>query len=272
MIDETDVRLARRLHVGAIVAAYEQTERDVRRSFELASGAERALNEAFGLKDDLRLEGDCWHRLPFDDVELTLTKLRRRVWGILVDRLELRRMMSIAAWEALDKQIREADVVPEITVASLNAMVKQFHDALPEMLEAAVEEVFNWLRPPGSHYKTNTELEIGERVVLEGMVERGFTYWRLKYSDRDAHLTALENVFTALDGKGQVTKGHYSEISEAIQRTARTERECRGETEYFAFRGFMRGTLHLRFKRLDLLKRLNEIAGGKRLRPRAAAE
>lgn len=39
-----------------------------------------------------------------------------------------------------------------------------------------------------------------------------------------------------------------------------------GETEMFAFRCFRNGNLHLRFKRLDLLKRLNEIAGGQNFR------
>jgi len=39
-----------------------------------------------------------------------------------------------------------------------------------------------------------------------------------------------------------------------------------GETDYFAFRCFKNGNLHLIFKRPDLVRRLNQIAGGKRLR------
>lgn len=40
-----------------------------------------------------------------------------------------------------------------------------------------------------------------------------------------------------------------------------------GETDLFAFRCCANGNLHLRFRRLDLLARFNQIAGGRRLRP-----
>ena len=38
------------------------------------------------------------------------------------------------------------------------------------------------------------------------------------------------------------------------------------ETPYFKGRVFSNGNMHLEFKRRDLLKRLNQIAGGRRLR------
>ena len=39
-----------------------------------------------------------------------------------------------------------------------------------------------------------------------------------------------------------------------------------GETEYLRFRCFRNRNLHLEFKRLDLVAKLNAIAGGMRLR------
>lgn len=86
--------------------------------------------------------------------------------------------------------------------------------------------------------------------------------WHLHYR-RNAEATALEKVFLALDGKGMVTRTHHSDLYQAIV-------ECGedgiGETDYFAFRCFKNGNLHLTFKRPDLVRRLNQIAGGKRLR------
>jgi hypothetical protein len=39
-------------------------------------------------------------------------------------------------------------------------------------IEEAVQEVFEYLRPRNSRYKTNTEFEIGKRVILSWAVER----------------------------------------------------------------------------------------------------
>lgn len=49
----------------------------------------------------------------------------------------------------------------------------------------------------------------------------------------------------------------------ALQESER-RRDCPvyAETEYFKVRGFLKGTTHLEFKRLDLLDELNRIAGG----------
>jgi len=49
-------------------------------------------------------------------------------------------------------------------------------------------------------------------------------------------------------------------------------REGRGETPLFRFKAFRNQNVHLEFKRLDLLKRFNQIAGGRRLKPKACAE
>jgi hypothetical protein len=107
-------------------------------------------------------------------------------------------------------------------------------------------------------------------VVLGYVVERWEKYvrsWRVNYT-AEQRLTALENVFTALDGRGQITKSHYSQIHNVVHAEGF---DGAGETEYFRFRVFQNGNLHLWFKRPDLLARFNALAGG-RLRPAEAAE
>lgn len=89
----------------------------------------------------------------------------------------------------------------------------------------------------------------------------------MRYGGPEERLSALENVFTSLDGRGSVTKNYYSAISTAIKAAPKAE-TCQGETPYFAFRGFRNGNLHLRIKRLDLLARFNRMAGGANLRPK----
>jgi len=140
-------------------------------------------------------------------------------------------------------------------------------DLVQEGFAAAVQEVFEWLRPRRTRfnrYKTNTELEVGRRAIIPFVV--GLRYcgdgFDVGYR-QEANLTALENVFSGLDGQGEIRKGYYSLLSGAIKQAGI---DGRGETDYFRFRACRNGNLHLEFKRLDLLQRFNEIAGGARLR------
>lgn len=263
-------QLTKRLSVSELVPVWQQAERDIRAAFAIIARAERELNAAFTLDAtcglQVRARRNC--QVDFNDPDEPLLELRRGIWSCLIDRLELRRMMSMAAWKELDKQLDGKDI-PEITEATVQAMVEQYSSQLPAMLEAAVVEVFEWLRPPRSRFKTNTELEIGKRVCLEGVIDT----FGLSFGDRrlkiqyhyEQHFIALENVLYALDGRGQISKTHYSALADAIRNAGYP---CSGETEYFKFRGFKNRALHLEFKRLDLLDKFNRIAGGARLRPK----
>lgn len=261
--------LVRRLSVAEIVSVYEREEAKVRQAFALLASAEDSLNATFSLGEHRSISiHDSYNRtLNFADVDSCLESLRRNVWSTLVDRLELRRMMSIRAWEELDEKIRRGEV-PEINHATVSAMVHQFESQLPQMLEEAVVEVFNFLRPRQSEFKTNSEFEIGRKVIMTWAVSRKWSGAGFEVDYRyQPELTALENVFTALDGKGSITKTHYSALSNAIKAST----DGRGETEYFRFKCFKKHTLHIEFLRPDLVKRLNQIAGGMRLRGGRAA-
>lgn len=67
-------------------------------------------------------------------------------------------------------------------------------------------------------------------------------------------LLAIDSVMRVLDGRTPIQNRH-GELAEAIGRGDT-------ETEYFKFKCFKNGNLHLEFKRLDLVQRLNQIATG----------
>lgn len=253
---------------AALVASWVQASRDIRAGFALIDEATERLNLAY-TEGGNRAVGIQTHAeyVRWSEPEYHLTGMRRELWRVLVERLEIRRFMSVKAWEELTKEIAKGEC-PDITEEAVSAMVAQFSDRASAMLEDAVCEVFNVLRPPNSRYTRNSEYEVPRRVALTWILDSwhaksfGASPLRPRYESEQT-LTALENVFTSLDGKGSVTKGHVSALSEAIRRTMRGEL---GATEYFEFRGYANGALHLTFLRADLLARFNQIAGGKRLR------
>ena len=74
-------------------------------------------------------------------------------------------------------------------------------------------------------------------------------------------LVAMDKVFHALDSKG-VPDGYLSPLVDAIN----TSETGNGETDYYRFRCYKNQNLHLEFKRMDLVARLNQVAGGATLR------
>ena len=125
-----------------------------------------------------------------------------------------------------------------------------------------IRETFNLLRPPGSEYKINTEYEIEEKVVLDYIIDNNYGFITMSYSGRQ-NLTSLDNCFHLLDGK-EVAK--YPNNAATIMNSAINDKKWECETEYFEFRWYKKGSLHIRFKRLDLVRRLNQLAGGNHLK------
>ncbi len=269
--------LALRATVRELVAAFEAAERDVRESFARIVAAEERVNAVFGngeSHEKIRVSAcGTYHRDRFQDADEAVRIMTVQAWSAIVDRLELRRFMSIKRWEQLQKQLtadrhQRGDVVdlPPITEESVMAFATGTLASAREMLQEAVAEVFEWLRPgqhnPTSRLKTNSQLEVPERVILGGMVEHEWYGFKVDWRERQK-LVALERVFHALAGDGRMNVAHESELAGAIT----AAKDGVGETDLFAFRAHLNGRLHLRFKRPDLLARFNALAGGQRLRP-----
>ncbi len=66
-----------------------------------------------------------------------------------------------------------------------------------------------YLRPPRSKYKTNTEFELGKKVILVWQIEKGWSrgMFRVNYH-REKYITALDNVFHMIDGKVPIKSYH----------------------------------------------------------------
>lgn len=270
--------LARHTTVVELVATYRAACADVVRAFELIHGAEKRLAAAFA-RDKLSsihvVVPGTHHSGAWGEPESALYELRRECWSCIVERLQLRQVMSIEAWEKLDKDLRRGfheakraeAMLPEISEQTVAAFAEQHRKALPHHWEAAVREVFDWLRPRSEARRTHKRNEverIGPSVVLVAFIDR----WRIAYGfppvvqwDQDHKVAALERVFSGLDGKGLAQATHYSELYTQMSET----KAWSGETTWFVWKAHKNGNIHLRFKRPDLVQKLNAMAGGARL-------
>lgn len=261
--------LIKRTTITELVNQWRQAEAEIRQAFALLVTAEKRLRDAFkpnSYSFDLSSKAASRYEYrEYDKPELVLKELKKDVWRSLVDRMELRRILSVKRCEELNKQLETGEGLPEVDEASIIAMMEQTYSNVPQLIEEAVKEVFDWLRPQGwlSEYKTNTQFEVGQRVILHCLESWGNSTFRVSYY-HEPNLTALDNVFHALDGNGTV-KTTRGPLVDAINATPKNV--GKGDTDYFRFKCFKNQNLHIEFKRMDLVAKLNQVAGGMRLKP-----
>ncbi len=246
---------AAKAKVEQACALFVEAETDLK----LAFGDDGMTSHGFDFGGAIR-----YHSASFESPDIFLGMMKQSVWRRLVDKCEIRKVCTVKRAEEIDKQLGDIKNLPEVTEANVFAMLKGNLDDLDTILAELVKEVFNTLRPnPNSwmnQYKTNQLWEVGKKVVVTWAVERRYNGqgFKVRYGSKEALFRGLDNVMSILDGKG-VVKTHYGPLYEAVNNVERGEL---GETEYFRFRCFKNGNLHIEFKRDELLAELNRIGSG----------
>lgn len=254
--------IAKRETLTTMIGTYNKAVAEVQEAYATLEEAQKRLQEVFLETNGYRFKTN--DRDIYDvgkkASDLVNAGIHRDAWRAIVERMELRRLLSIKRRDELDKQLRDGEL-PPLTEENVLSMFEMSAANLDTYLEEAVSEVFEFLRPHNSRHKTNTEFALEKRVILTWMVEKGYSRgaFRVNYH-RDKQLIAIDNVFSMLDGKGTSKTYHgalYSAISDSSDGT--------GSTDYFKFKCCLNGNLHLEFVRPDLVTKLNAIAGGNRL-------
>ncbi len=261
----TEASLARQQTIRDVVTVYEEQVTRLRACYATMADIQQKLSEQFAGDGVTLAVGRKRERHDWSEESLAegIRHIDVQVWRRLVDKLEVRRFLSIRKARELDEAI-EKHAMPPITYENVMGLLLTFQQQGQEFAKEAVREVFERLRVRCSKLKTNSEFEVGPKVILPLAVE--YRPWSGKagvrsFSEQD--LRALENVFHLLDGKAARNRDHYSAAQQAIEAVPFGETT---ETELFVLRAFANGNLHVTFKRPDLVAKLNQVAGGKRLR------
>jgi len=239
----------------------------------------QTLQQAFDDSHNFHLDLELHHARYACDQEACdaiADRFKRAAWGALINKLGIRKLMSSKRAAELDaatcRQQRwryrsdetQDDALPEITPETLYDVLAGMVSSADEFMHEAIHEEYDFWKPAETTpYKTNSDpFVLGRKVVKQWMVERGGANSRFSpvYANR-RHLIALDNIFHRLDGQG-VPEGYAGPLVDAINTCGA---DGQGETEFFRFRCFKNGNLHLWFKRLDLLEEFNTLAGRNRL-------
>ena len=108
-------------------------------------------------------------------------------------------------------------------------------------------------------YKTNSPCRLGKKIIVSNILYR----WRTGYVSLDhsgmAKLDDLARPFWLLDGRNvpDFRESDGARFGDFIRREDNIGQLYEGE--YFTIRAFLKGTVHIMFRRPDLVDRLNDI-------------
>lgn len=270
-----DKDIAIRASISEKVKAYNEAQEKIKQGYALLQDAQAQLKAAFSVASKYDSDFDVVprERHYFNGIESIPAYIegqtRRRAWKQLYYALDIDKIMSIKRVEETRKKLDDGEL-PEINMQNIYEVFETLVQNTNSFAEEMIHEIYDWLRPNESSYaasyKTNqkyAKFELGKKVILPYCVESAWTggKFRVNYY-REKYLIALDKVFHLMDGKSMMDEGYRSPLVDKINDGA-----AQGETEYFRYKCYGNNNLHIEFKRPDLVKEFNRIAGGMNLKP-----
>lgn len=270
----TDFRntIFRRHNIQELVGVYEVAKEMIEEAYEDLAVAE-AMLKAAGVQyaNTLPDRNRRFRQGENTEAERVLGSINEKIWKHVIDLMQIRTFLSVAKADELDDQLK-AGKFPAITYDNIFNTFLSIMAQAKDFAADQIREVYDWLRPfseDRKQYKTNSVWEIGKKVIKYG-VEPPWSptgNWRVDHY-REQNFIALDKAFHTLDGAAMPKENYYGPLVAAI-RSATWEKPF-GDTAYFNFKLYKNGNIHITFKRPDLVKEFNRVAGGGMLRPKVA--
>lgn len=190
-----------------------------------------------------------------------VSSVRALAWLSVLDKTEAAKLIYSSDREKFTSEVMAGTRGVSFTQANIKAFLLNIFNRRQDLFKNAVKKLFDELRRYHKEnavytegWKTNKSWHVPEKVILPRGVERYFGgSFRISYG-KD-YLDDLDAIIRVLDCKAA---DYGTTIKKALQQSFDQPGNT-AETEYFFLRYFLKGTLHITFKRLDLLKQINVI-------------
>jgi len=263
-----DTDIIKHQNIYEIINSYEQAVKEIVAAYELLYRAEDRL-KIFCVYPKV-LPRDGGGSLWDDTRKRVLNGIKSEAWQGILKKTRAVEFMTTKRYEKFQRDLEKPESLPDITFETVQRFIENILNSAPNMLLEFIKETFDWLRPGGwavKEYKTNekSKYELREKIIKSGVLEGRWSGGGcdLKYY-YESNISAMDNAFSLMDGKG-VSKGQATAIT-AIK-AACQDNLMSAETEYFKFKWYQNGNLHLTFKRTDLVQKMNQIAGENLIKP-----
>lgn len=188
-------------------------------------------------------------------VQKLTVALDRRMWRSMMVNTPLWSLMDAEARKKFEKEME--GVPPEANEENLRATMLHYFTDADNIFRRSLVNVFQEL---DRAYKSHDGFKIGARLVLTN-IQSDHGSFNHYASDK---VRDLDRVFWVLDGK-EFPETYNSSLCSALSHAFQTASGSfsRGagfvETDYFRVRFFKNGSIHIWFKRDDLVERANRL-------------
>ena len=255
--------IEKRRTAGEIVDAYQKARGRILQALHEVVEASDEFAQT-GVSPDLDLGHRGSARFTTGMVEDALKPMEAAAWDRILITFEVWSMLSIARQRELQDLLDKGGLGP-LTRANVGAMLDGWSRQIPDMLRETVQEVLTFLDGRGWKNKrakglARDHMFVPRRLILSGAIEARCKYgWYRRVNHYfTARLHALERVCRAIKGR----TGEVEEWDTLRSKINNSDLPASGETEFFEYKCFENGNLHLVWKDEGLLRRLNELAAG----------
>jgi len=257
--------------LAEMIDAYDNASEVVAKCFTDLFAAQDRLNAAFG--------SDRFY-IPFQELHGSVKEFHEKImkgyttqaWTHIINVINLRKILSTQRIKEIDRRIDKHEF-EDLNLFNILNMLEMVTGESKELLQESIVEVFEYLRIGQHRYdwrkpnhvtnQKNATFDLGPKIILVSVLDaKDSIHWppphHVRYNQHD-EIRNVDKVFFALDGRSQFfnVNVYQSQLTDAIQ----TSKDGLGETDYFKFKCYLNGNLHLEFKRLDLLQKINVIGG-----------
>lgn len=194
------------------------------------------------------------HLMPYgaemrEDALRIRSELDSSMWRRAFDMTGFKQLMDAQAVAEFEKSL--SPTPPEFTEANIRATFIDLRLNAQGMFRRGVFNVFRYL---SDDYRTNASepFRIGRKVVMSYVVRASYRRGLCVRHEGADKVNDLDRVFQTLDGK------MFQPRSLEFAMNAAFEEGKLFESDYYRARAYKNGNLHLEFKRLDLLEKVNE--------------
>jgi len=185
-----------------------------------------------------------------DDEQRIRNELNRSMWRRAFDLTGFKQLMDAQAVAEFEKSLSPQP--PDFTDANMRATFIDLQLSAGEMFRRGVFNVFRYL---SDDYRTNARepFRIGRKVVMSWMAGPSFRGGLcIRHGNSADKLNDIDRVFRTLDGKQFQPRALESAMNASFKQSEVFV------SDYYRAKAFKNSNMHVEFKRLDLLEKVNE--------------
>jgi len=277
-VNTLDTEIIPVFKIEQMVDLYTRSQAEIKEHYRRLFEISKELTQVFGNE---RYQLTSFSTMPdrynhYNIPETVALNIRKAAWKCVVARLDIEKIMSLKAQEDLHRRLDGKDQfgnevpVPELSTQAVLDIFQAMSENAGEYFKQMVMEVYTLLMPgqlESNEHVTNKKYArnaMGKKIILARWLRDWYPINQISQlsirSGRENELVAIDRVFHSLDGKKNIPEGYHSPLVDQMETQVHAGID-HGETEFFTWKVYLNGNIHLGFKRLDLVRMFNQIAG-----------